>query len=232
MTTLAGIDVSNNNGADFDWAAWRGKIAFAGVKISEGTGFADPDAKRNMGQARAEGLVRIAYHFLHPAESAAAQAEYFLRLARAAGLGPGDLVACDLETTDKLGAAEVAACAADFAKIIYGDLRAWPVTYTMQSFPENGYCAGLGGTPAWIADPSHVPLGSIGPWKLVSFEQTGQRGTDADVFYGDLGQLGRLAIPKPDPKPTPDAITLAEAKAALADGLSALAKVARYLDQG
>jgi hypothetical protein len=37
---------------------------------------------------------------------------------------------------------------------------------------------------------------SIGPWKQVSFEQTGQRGVDADVFYGDAAALAKLAIPK------------------------------------
>jgi lysozyme len=138
MTALNGIDVSNNNGT-VDWAAWHGKIAFAGVKISEGLTFADPDAARNMAGARGIGVVRIAYHFLRPALSGSQQATYFLH-AKAAGLGPGDLVMADVETTDGLAAAEVSACAGEFATAVRDGIGAWPVSYTTQSFAETGSC--------------------------------------------------------------------------------------------
>ena len=43
--TLAGIDVSNYQGPAFPWQDYKGKIAFAGIKISEGTGYTDPDGQ-------------------------------------------------------------------------------------------------------------------------------------------------------------------------------------------
>ena len=163
MTTLAGIDVSNNNGA-FDWEAWRGKITFAGIKISEGLTFADPDAARNMAGAKSIGVVRIAYHFLRPSLSGADQALWFLKLARAAGLAPGDLVMADAEDADGKTPAEVAACVSVFAAGVRA-IGAWPVVYTTQSFAEGGYVGSSGQCPAFIANPSHVGLPSpIGPW--------------------------------------------------------------------
>lgn len=221
MTTLAGIDVSNLQGPAFNWPAERGHIAFAGIKISEGTGFEDADAARNVAQARANGIVPMGYHYLHPSQSGSAQAAYFVILARKAGIGPGDLVMLDNETNDgSLSAAQVADCAALFAHVVHQDFGAWPVAYADQDYAEHGYCAGLGMCPAFIANPSHVVLPSpIGPWGLVSFEQTGQRGVDTDVFYGDLAQLGKLAIPHPaapPPKPPVPVVTRAEYTAAMA----------------
>lgn len=236
MTTLAGIDVSNIQGASFDWTPWRGKIGFAFIKISEGTGFADPDAARNMAQARELGIIRGGYHYLHPAESAAAQAAYFIKLAKAAGLGPGDLVMADLETTDGLDDAGVSACAGEFAVAVRDELGAWPVSYTTQSFAEGGYCNSLGLTPAFLADPSHVGLPSpIGPWHLVSFEQLGQRGVDADAFYGDAAELGKLAVPQPRPAPAPakpPLVTQAQAKDALSALIASAARLAVYVSEG
>lgn len=216
MTTLAGIDVSNNNGAAFDWAAWKGKISFAGVKITEGLDFTDPDGARNMEGARGIGAVRIAYHFLHPSLSGAQQAAYFLGHAKAAGIGPGDLAMVDVEETDGRTVAEISACAGEFAAAVHAELGAWPVAYTEQSYAETGCTASLGSCPAFIANPSHVTLPSpIGPWRLVSFEQTGQRGTDTDVFYGDAAELARLAIPHPAAAPKAT-VTKEDATAALA----------------
>ena len=45
MTVLNGIDVSNWQG-NFDWEPWRGKIQFAGVRITEGCYSADQYAAR------------------------------------------------------------------------------------------------------------------------------------------------------------------------------------------
>ena len=212
MTTLNGIDVSGiGQGAGFDWVPWRGKISFAFIKASEGLTFKDPDFARNWQQAKAEGITRGAYHFLHPDESGTAQAHYFLSVADPQ---PGDLVMTDYEVVVKgQSPAAAAACAVQFADTVRSASGAWPVTYTTQWMAEEGYCAGLGGTPAFIANPSHVTLPDpAGPWKLVSFEQTGQRGVDTDVFYGGAAQLAKLSVPHPAAK----LVTKQQATAALA----------------
>lgn len=58
-----------------------------------------------------------------------------------------------------------------------------PIIYTFLSFAQEGNCAGLGGHPLWIADPSRaagrprVP----GPWKGWLLHQYGTDSVDADV---------------------------------------------------
>lgn len=202
--TLNGIDVSSWQGPAFDWAAWRGKISFAGVKVSEGLAVADPDGPRNVTGARGIGAVPMAYHFLRANLPGTSQARYFLDRAHAAGIGPGDLLMIDVETSDGMTAGQVSACAGSFAAEVHALTGAWPVAYTMQSFAGDGHTASLGNCPAFIANPSRVTLPSpIGPWHVVPFEQVSQRGTDLDVFHGTPAQLAALAWPHPAPAPAP-----------------------------
>jgi GH25 family lysozyme M1 (1,4-beta-N-acetylmuramidase) len=194
--TLAGIDVSAiGQGDAFDWAAWKGRIAFAGIKVSEGLGYADPDAKRNIAGARSIGAAVIGYHFLHAGLSGNDQAEWFLSHAKTAGLREGDLIAVDAEDLglDGCSAAMMNARATGFTAQLQRHFAAyWPVAYTEISLAPS--LVSCGHSPLWLANPSGTPVTSIGPWKQISFEQTGQRGVDADVFYGTAAQLAALAI--------------------------------------
>jgi GH25 family lysozyme M1 (1,4-beta-N-acetylmuramidase) len=112
---INGIDVSNVNGA-VDWNAYRGKIGFAGVKVSEGCWFADPLAKVNVAAVHALGLPAIGYHFLHANLPGTKQAEYFLAHAHQAGLRPGDHIAIDAEDggLDGLPVSHLVAAAEEF----------------------------------------------------------------------------------------------------------------------
>jgi lysozyme len=194
--TLAGIDVSAaGQGANFNWNAWRGKVGFAGVKVSEGTEYADPYAARNIAAVRSLGAVPMGYHFLHAGESGAAQAEWFLSHAKAAGLRPGDLIAIDAEDggLDGLTDAHMDEQAAAFAAELRRHFPGFnPVLYTeismAPSLVSNGNC------PLWLANPSGMTVKAIGPWKQVSFEQVSQRGVDCDVFYGTAAELAKLTI--------------------------------------
>lgn len=207
MAPLSGIDVSGiGQGPRFDWAAYRGKIAFAFIKATEGLTFVDPDFERNWGAAKSEGIIRGAYHYLHPDDSGPQQADFFLRHANPQ---PGDLVMVDVETylnsaKRAMTPQQVAACAVGFADIVRAKTGAWPVVYTDQSMAEGGFLSTVGQCPSFIANPSHVKLPSpIGPWHLVSFVQTGQRGVDTDEFYGTVEQLRRLAVAHPVPTEPP-----------------------------
>lgn len=197
MIALAGIDVSAWQG-EFPWAQYKGKIAFAGVKISEGLGFADPEAADNIAGARSIGAVPIGYHLLHAGLSGSDQAEVFLKYAHAAGLGvTGDLFAADCEDAglDGESYAQMNLTASTFA----GEIRRHPryaqynpVVYTEQSMAP--HLTSMGNCPLWIADLTVPLISGVGPWSLVSFWQTSQRGVDCDTFNGDLTALGKLGI--------------------------------------
>lgn len=196
--TLAGIDVSAaGQGANFDWATFAGEISFAGIKISEGLTFADPDAARNIAGARSIGAAVMGYHFLHSGDGGAAQADAFMARCQTAALERGDLLAVDVEqegidagTTES----DLWAVAADFAQTIHAHFTCWTVLYTDISLaPSAG--SGVANCPLWLANPSGDAVTAIGPWTVISFEQTGQAGVDTDVFYGTTAQLAKLAIP-------------------------------------
>lgn len=197
--TLNGIDVSNLQGV-FNWEAYRGKIAFAGVKITEGCWFADQYAARNVAGAHSIGAAVIGYHFLHASLPGTKQAEYFMSHAHAAGLQPGrDHIAVDAEDggRDGLDLSHLVGAADEFAGEVRTHFRAfpgwWPELYTEISLAPA--FTTLRNCPLWLANPSRVHTGPFGPWQGPSFEQTGQRGVDTDVFYGDAAALAKLAIP-------------------------------------
>jgi GH25 family lysozyme M1 (1,4-beta-N-acetylmuramidase) len=192
---LNGIDVSDYQG-NFPWQDWRGKIAFAGIRITEGLTEADPCAARNVAGARSIGAMVIGYHFLHAGEGGAPQARYFLEQAARAGLTTGWIPAVDVEDggLDGLPPAKADLVAAGFTGWIHDHAGAWPACYTEQWLAP--FLAHGGPCPYWPAAPDGSPVVlPAGPWKAASFAQTGQRGVDADVFYGTAAELAKLAIP-------------------------------------
>jgi GH25 family lysozyme M1 (1,4-beta-N-acetylmuramidase) len=229
---LNGIDVSAaGQGPNFNWPAYRGKIAFAGVKISEGLNYADPDAARNIAGCRSLGIPAIGYHFVHAAEAGLAQCAWFLSRAAAAGMRPGDLLALDTEQEglDGLSPAQLWTTAAGMAAAVHDHYNGmWPLVYTDISLAGVAP-ASIGNCPLWLANPDGVQLPAIGPWKVISLEQTGQRGVDTDVFYGDLGQLAKLAIPERAPAPPAPPPAVVQARALIAQATDALAQLGKII---
>lgn len=235
--SLAGIDVSGiGQGDSFNWEAWRGKIAWAGVKITEGTGFADPDAARDVNGARSIGVGVVGYHFLHASVPGARQAQWWMGRAKAAGMRPGDAVAVDVEQggLDNETPGLLWSVAADFAREIYAHYGCWTWAYTDLSLAAVAPRA-VGACPLWLANPSHTQVTTVGPWKVITAEQLGQRGVDTDVFYGDLTQFAALAMPlhapAPAPAPAPDP-GAAEATAAIRQITQAAGVLTRYVAGG
>ena len=75
---LAGIDVSHFQG-EVDWGAVAAAgVRFAFIKATEGLDDVDPRFAQNWQGSRAAGLLRGAYHFLHPNLDARQQAAHFL----------------------------------------------------------------------------------------------------------------------------------------------------------
>ena len=209
---LAGVDVSSFQGAPAQWRAAAGNIAWAAVKFTElsqgdhgPVRYVNPDAAADWAYLKQQGLGRVAYAFGHPKTSAADTAGFFSEQIRALGLADGDAIALDLEVTDGLGPAAVSAWARAVMGILHSQYGRPPLLYTFRSFAA-GNCAGLGGWPLWISDPSHaaghpaVPA----PWKTWAIHQYGTAGAiDRDLACWPSvatmrAALGRVPAP---PKP-------------------------------
>jgi GH25 family lysozyme M1 (1,4-beta-N-acetylmuramidase) len=90
---LQGIDVSSHQSASYDTDG----LAFVIVKATEGRTYVNPKMEAQVERAREAGLVVGFYHFLWP-DHITEQAEFFADKAPAQ---PGDLLACDWETTSR-----------------------------------------------------------------------------------------------------------------------------------
>ncbi len=213
--TLAGVDVASFQGAPSDWAAPAGNFTWAAVKFTElepkGTEYVNPDAAADWAWLQQHGKGRVAYLFGHPSTDATATVDLFLAQLNAAGLRNSDGVAVDLEVSDGLAPAEVAAWGKSVLTLLGRRLDRKPLLYTFRDFAAAGNCAGLGGSPLWIADPSS-PAGKPqvpGPWKSWAIHQYEISGAiDRDVAnYATLAvmqaALGRPAKVPPPPIPTP-----------------------------
>lgn len=194
--TVRGVDVSEWQG-NINWGQVAASgIAFAYVRVSDGTGHMDPYFSANWSGAGAAGLKRGAYQFFEPSEDAVAQANVVVN---AVGrLGSGDLpVMMDVETATPTA----------------GELDAWlstveqgtgkrPIIYTSPGlwngwFPGGGYGSyGLMVANWGVSCPS-MPAG----WSDWVVWQDADNGSvpgiggavDADVFNGSQAQLDAYA---------------------------------------
>lgn len=172
-------------------ASW-GSLAFGICKATEGTGWTDPTFTRNW--RNLDGMMRGAYHFLHPEEDGAAQARYFMSRVLPRGLAAGDMLWCDSETmhagVDDVTLAflrEVAAMAPPGVKIgTYTNHNVGQVLHkTAATFPD-----------LWFAWPSKIapPPALYAPWKGWRIWQYGygalNGGTvDLDAYNGTAAQM-------------------------------------------
>jgi GH25 family lysozyme M1 (1,4-beta-N-acetylmuramidase) len=189
-----GIDVAWPQGAHFPWEFERGKIAFGMAKATEGTGLTDPDFGHNwdsMWWLRPDHrLPRFAYHFFRAAEDPVAQAVHFTSVVKAHGLLPGDNLVMDLEVSDGLEPAGVAARGVTFLRTVNELAPGHRVlVYTMPSFAEAGNCAGMGSWYLWIANYDVQRPAVPAPWKDWTFWQCGDSPVDTDVYKGTGEQL-------------------------------------------
>ena len=198
VASAQGLDVSNFQG-HYDWASAKKAIpslAFGIHRLTEGLPAShdnspDPFASWNHAQIREQGLIRGAYHFLHPSLSGKAQAEYFVSTHAQLGFDASDMLWLDNETSDGLSPAAVAKCAQDFMAELKRLRPNSPMgVYTFINFGDSGYNAGLGQYPLWLAHPASAAPTAPPPWHRWTFWQWGTRaGTDADAFNGTVADL-------------------------------------------
>lgn len=189
---LRGVDVSNFQGN----YPWTGGEEFGFAKATEGSFFRDPFFGHNWSAMGSKNILRGAYHFGHPGTSASAQAAFFVALVQAHGLHEFDVLALDLEVSDGLPAAKVAAWAVAFCDAVEQSTGKNVWVYANHAFINGGYCEGLFSRPLWIADPSS-PEGmpsNVHPFPVWTAHQYGTKNSvDQDVLNGDATVWRELA---------------------------------------
>ncbi len=197
---VKGIDVSHYDGT-IDWAMVKASgIDFAFMKATEGTTFVDPEFAANWKAAGDAGVIRGGYHFFHPMDDPAAQADFFV--ATAGVPGTGDLpLALDLETTDNVSNAEVASATAAFLARVQADSGRVPVVYTSERFWSTfaGPATGFDQYALWDAQWTTACPNMPAAWTDWGFWQYSSTGTvpgisgtanvDLDEFNGSLAAL-------------------------------------------
>ncbi len=226
--TLQGADVSSYQ-ATVNWSQYAASgLTFAIAKATEGlTGVTAHDLEfpSNWAGMKQAGVVRGAYHFYHPQDDGAAQADSFLaEVASAGGFQPGDLPPfLDFEVTDNQPTATIVQRAQDFIDEIQAKTGLTTIIYTYPSYWSGlGNPSQFGKYPLWMASYATCP-DIPAPWNGWLFWQNSSTATvagipnsigtmDTDEFNGSLAQLqqieiGGSGIPDAGPPGTPDAGT-------------------------
>eukprot|EP00211_Chloroparvula_japonica_P016237 CAMPEP_0119126364 /NCGR_PEP_ID=MMETSP1310-20130426/5321_1 /TAXON_ID=464262 /ORGANISM="Genus nov. species nov., Strain RCC2339" /LENGTH=192 /DNA_ID=CAMNT_0007116521 /DNA_START=163 /DNA_END=741 /DNA_ORIENTATION=- len=171
------------------------------AKATEGLSYVDPMFATNYQAMKANGLYRSAYHFAHPSEDAASQAQHFVDTVNSAG-GFQDSstfqLVLDLEDDDGLSSSQVWSWVQTWVskmKVLTGKP---PVIYTGCYFWNDS----VGGSsnldcPLWVAsytspDPSCIPSAwsSVG-WAFWQYDDNGARypGGPAESIPGIEGNV-------------------------------------------
>ncbi|MET9073821.1 GH25 family lysozyme [Streptomyces sp. NPDC004232] len=197
---LKGIDVSSYQSSSYSTTG----LSFVGIKVTEGLGYVNSKWVAQRATARSAGLVTIFYHYPHIANSASAEADYFLAQIN---LAPGDIICLDWEwygqsVTDAQARAykdawisRVRAKAPGHKVIVYCDRNSWLNVDTDSN----------AGDGLWIAD--YVTAGQPriqAKWVIHQYSDTPQ---DMDVAnfatMADLKAWANASTPAPSPAPSP-----------------------------
>jgi lysozyme len=209
-TMQLGVDVSSYQGT-VDWArvAASGRT-FGIAKATEGLSLRDSTFAANWAGMKRAGLVRAAYHFFHPSEDGATQADAFL--AETGSFGPGDLPPMlDWEVTDGVSNAANMQQAQRFIDRIRARTGLTTIIYTYPDYwIQLGSPSAFASSPLWMASYIQPCPDIPAAWSSWAFWQdsgsalvpgiSGQ--TDTDRFNGTLAQLQQMAggtIPSSSP---------------------------------
>ncbi|MGW2183450.1 GH25 family lysozyme [Streptomyces sp. NPDC001732] len=222
--SVKGFDTSHHNSHPIQWsAAARAGYSFVFQKATQGTGYRDPKFAGDFADASRAGLMAAPYHF-YDSGSGAAQADHFIRMARAAGYDgkrAGQLPpVVDLEKIRGrcpagVSNTQVGAFLAKTRQAFGVD----PIVYTSKDFADTclrGSVSSLANSPLWqpryeSGTREPAPVGGR-YWSIWQYTESGSvpglRGNaDVNVYKGTLTQLRRLAHLAPGQSPTRPAPT-------------------------
>ena len=193
-----GIDVSYHQ----ERIAWtkvrKAGIRFAFIRVSDGLTVVDPELGRNWEGAKRAGILRGAYQFFRPEESATAQADQLIDAIRR---DPGELrPVIDVEVTGGRSPEKLAAAIRVWVERVRSRLGVDPIVYTSPAFwRDHVRSDAFADLPLWVAHYTTSCPRVPAPWTRWTFWQhskTGRvpgikRDVDLNVFAGDIDALRR-----------------------------------------
>jgi GH25 family lysozyme M1 (1,4-beta-N-acetylmuramidase) len=206
--TVKGIDVSYWQGK-INWTKVKQDgIDFAIARVSDGTTFKDPRFDENWSGMKDNGLVRGAYQFFRPGQSAEAQADLMISmLDKAGGLKDGDLApTLDIEVTDGVAHGTIIARMKTWLSKVEAATGKTPMVYTAPGWwAQFGKPGGLDKYPLWVANWGVSCPTVANSWSHWDFWQTSSTGhvngisgnVDTNRFDGSLADLLAFAGAKP-----------------------------------
>ena len=196
--TTPGIDVSYHQDK-IHWPRVRkAGIRFAFIRVSDGTTVEDPRFDENWAGAKQAHVLRGAYQFFRPEQSATAQADLLIAaLARDGGeLAP----VIDVEATGGKSPAQIAAAIKVWVERVRSRLGVEPMIYTSPEFWRDRVGgADFANQPLWLAHYTAECPRVPAPWNAWTFWQYSKTGrvsgikgdVDLDVFAGTIDELRR-----------------------------------------
>ncbi|HYO52276.1 glycoside hydrolase family 25 protein [Archangium sp.] len=201
-TVVRGIDVSYYQGT-INWNSVKsaGK-SFAIIRVSDGTGFQDPNFNTYWANAKAAGMTVGAYQFFRPTQDPIAQADLMVNKLNSAGFAATDIPpVIDVEVTGGLAASTVISRVNTWLQRVQSRTGRLPMLYT-----SPGFWSGLGNpTPSplpylWVAHwgatcPTLPPAwGRLRVWQYsATGAVSGISGdVDLDLYNGPLSELRSL----------------------------------------
>jgi lysozyme len=200
-----GIDVSVYQG-NINWAQVKTAKDFAIARVSDGT-YLDTKFDQNWSGMKAAGIIRGAYQFFEPGESATAQADIMIQ--KMVGFGPGDLPPMlDMEVTGGQSPATITAKIHTWVDKIKAATGRTPLIYTGKYFWDpNVQTTDFASFPLVIAayvkpNCPNTPT-AWNKWSMWQYSSTGtvpgiSGNVDMDEFNGTLADLKDLAGAAPD----------------------------------
>lgn len=204
--SIIGPDVSSYQNVNWSLV----KTPFAFCKATEGSHTVDLSFNKNWKGIKSAGIkVRGAYHYGHLENDPVKDAVNFWKTIQGAGgVGPGDLLALDMEDTTAANAANIVNWCGKFLeeiKILSGLPDSRILIYTGQWWwgPRTNSSSKFSAHPLWVS--SYPRLIMVGGWKNWAFHQFSDKYAfdgigkcDASLFNGTQEQLHSLAgIRKP-----------------------------------
>jgi len=199
---VRGIDVSYWQ-ATIDWDALvtNTDISFGVARVSDGTQKIDPKFEENWHEMKRVGLIRGAYQFFRPNQSAADQAALFVSLIeQAGGMEDEDMPpTLDVEVTGGMGREEVLSGISIWVDHVIAYTGRYPIIYTGPAFWDSTKLGdGFADFPLWIAHytGAKCPLAPDAwhHWEFWQYTGSGtlpgiHRPVDINVYNGDLTGL-------------------------------------------